>query len=644
MKKLVTGRAAFVDDLVHVGVLHLGLVTSPHPHARITAVDSAAARSLPGVVDVITHLDDIRPAPEADRPRAASVLTAVTRFVGAPAAIVVAEDPEIAGRAVEAVRVSYEPLPPVRWPEAEAPLTASLAQVIVASGDLERAFGEADRVVTVAERLARTHVNPLEPPVALAWLDEDGQLVVRSATSSPLRLRRALADALGVAGGRIRIERPEVGGDFGARGGSSLEAACALVALRTGRPARLSLRPDHPLGGFERSACVVTASAAVRAGVVRGIDVRLLQEVGAAPANGDLETELRRAAATLVTYAFPASRFEALARATNAPPGSGSAALATCVALEALLDEAADAVGEDPLSFRARHLTTAARDAGLDASLDRCAREAGFPRRLKATTSNASRRGLGLALARSTLAGADATATVSRNEDGSFTVAWSPCETSTSARPLLEALLARTLGVSPESVTANLSAPAEPPASGVADLWLTAEAALAAGAEMAATGIGAGTRSGSSLSSATRKADDAPAPTGAFAAEVDVDPETGVVTLLRLVQAQAGGSAEPLVVAKAEGDGLRGAGVVLFGSASGVGPGRLRSVDLPRLSTLLASDRGPSPLGAVPVGDVAFLGAAAAIANAVARAIGTRVLDLPLHPAAVLAALEGGGS
>ena len=498
MNKLVTGRAAFVDDLVHAGVLHLGLVTSPHPHARITAVDSVAARSLPGVVDVITHLDDTWPAPDADRPRAASVLTEVARFVGAPAAIVAAEDPEIAGRAVEAVRVSYEPLPAVHWAAAEAPDTASLARVTVASGNLERAFHGADRVVVVTERLARTHVNPLEPPVALAWLDEDGQLIVRSATSSPLRLRRALADALGVAGGRIRIERPEVGGDFGARGGSFLEAACALVALRTGRPARLSLRPDHPVGGFERSACVVTARAAVRGGAVGGIDVRLLQEVGAAPADGDLEIELRRAAASLGTYAFPASRFEALAHATNAPPGSGSAALATCVALEALLDEAADAVAEDPLAFRTRHLTAAAREAGLAASLDRCAREAGFPRRLRATTRNATRRGLGLALARSTLAGTDATAAVSRNEDGSFTVAWSPCEASTSARPLLEALLARTLGVPPESVTANLSAPPEPPASGVADLWLTAEATLAAGAEMAATGVGAEKRSGGS--------------------------------------------------------------------------------------------------------------------------------------------------
>jgi CO/xanthine dehydrogenase Mo-binding subunit len=442
-----------------------------------------------------------------------------------------------------------------------------------------------------------------------------------------------LADALGLASGRIRIERPEVGGDFGARGGALLETACALVALRTGRPARIALREDHPAGGFERSACHVSARAALRGSRLSGVEVRLRADIGAAPLDGEVEAELRRAAALLETYAFPASRFEASAYSTHAAPAGGSAALGTSVALEGLLDDVAAALGDDGVAFRKKHLAPA-HTAGLSAMLDRCARDGGLGRRLTATTEKAVRRGVGLALVRSTLAGADANATVSRNEDGSFTVAWSPCEASTSARGLLEALAARTLGAPPESVAANLSAPAEPPAPGVADLWLTARAVEAAAAEMA----GQATTSPISSLSASFRADEAPAPAGAFLAEVELHLETGIVTLLRLVLAIEGASADPIVLAKAEGDAWRGAGLVLFGSATGSRTEPPRAVDLPRILTLAGTH--PEPLGAAPIGDVAFLGAAAAVGNAVTQALGKRIPDLPLHPERVLAVLE----
>ncbi|HSD26516.1 MAG TPA: xanthine dehydrogenase family protein molybdopterin-binding subunit, partial [Vicinamibacteria bacterium] len=99
MKKLVTGRAAFVDDVTRAGILHLGLVPSPHAHARILEIDAGAALSLPGVVDVVTHADLAWRAPDEGAPRpAGAVLAPVVPFVGAPAAIVVAEDPEIAAR------------------------------------------------------------------------------------------------------------------------------------------------------------------------------------------------------------------------------------------------------------------------------------------------------------------------------------------------------------------------------------------------------------------------------------------------------------------------------------------------------------------------------------------------------------------
>lgn len=641
MKKLVTGRAAFVDDLAPQGLLHCALVASPHPHARVASLDTSAARSLPGVVDVITHEADSWSTPDAPRPHWGQVLSGVVRFVGAPAAIVVAEDPEIARRAAEAVRVAYEPLPAVLWTRGDVKRAAPLARVSIATGDAARAFREADRVVEVSQHFDRSRLVPLEPPAALAWQDEDGHLVVRSANASPLRLRLALADVLGVAGGSIRVERPDVGGDALVRGGVLLEVVCGLVTLRTGRPCRFALRPDHPAGSFDRGACSVEARAALRGGTITGIEVDLRHDVGQAAVTADLEAELQRAAACLEIYAIPASAFVAEAGASHSSPAGGSAALAASVAVEALVDEVAEATGEEPLALRRRLLADPGK-SGPGPSLERCQREASSNRRPRPAVV-AGRRGLGMALARSPLGGADAVATLARNEDGSFTLSWGPCEASTSASGALQALVARSLGTPASSVSVNLALHAEPPPAGVADLWITARAVEAAGVQMAAKlkAKGAKGRSGQVVNTSHR-ADQAPVPAGAFMAEVNVDQETGIVTILRLVQALGAGATEPLIEAKAQGDALRGLASVLFErtASSWASPARLRTVDLPALTTLLAREGRPRPLGASPIGDVAFHGAAAAVANAVARACGVRGIELPLTPERVLAALE----
>jgi putative selenate reductase molybdopterin-binding subunit len=642
VKKLVTGRAAFVDDLAPPGLLHAALVGSPHPHARITGIDASAARALPGVIDVITHEPDSWVTPEGPGHPLGLVLSGVVGFVGAPVAIVVAEDPEIGARAAEAVRVAYAPLPAVSWNAGLAGDRAPFAKVEVVSGDVARAFLEADRVVEVIHRFDRSRILPPEPPTALAWLDEDAHLVVRSASTSPLRLRLALADALGVAGGRIRVERPEVGGDFGARGGVLLEIVCGLVTLRTGRPCRFALRPDHPAGSFDHAACTVEARASIHAGALTGIAIRLRQDIGQAPGAADVEAELRRAAAGVEMYAIPALAFEAVALATHGSPAGGSAPLAATLALEALVDEVANAIGEEPLALRQRLLNDPAPKGALRASLERGLKEAAADRR-PTPTAEGTLRGLGISLARSPLAGADAAATLARNEDGSFTVAWSPCDASTSASAALEALAARSLGIPSPSMTVNLSLHAEPPASGVADLWITARAVEAAGVLMAAKLKAKRSKGRASIVvSASHHADRAPVPAGAFIAEVDVDAQTGIVTLLRLIQALGAGATEPLLQAKAEGDALRGVGFALFEppAASGAGRGRMRSVDLPVLKTLLAGEGRPRPLGILPIGEVAFLGAAAAVANAVARACGVRITELPLSPDRVRKALE----
>ena len=112
---------------------------------------------------------------------------------------------------------------------------------------MEGALAGAQHVVEGEWSLPFTPAVPLEPPLAVTWLDEDRRLVVRTSAESPFRVRGVLADRLSLPAARIRVVRPLVaGGSFG-RAELVVEDLCALVTLRTGRPARLALSAEEEL-------------------------------------------------------------------------------------------------------------------------------------------------------------------------------------------------------------------------------------------------------------------------------------------------------------------------------------------------------------------------------------------------------------
>ena len=156
---LLQGRGRYLDDLRRPGTRHLGVVRSPHAHARIRGIAADQARAMPGVsVFTAADLPEVArgiPAPfggtPSTRPYVQSVLASeVVRYVGEPVAVVVADDPYRLGDALDAVTVDYEPLPPVTTPEAAArgarPGSRGLARqrrrrrARRRSGDVERAF------------------------------------------------------------------------------------------------------------------------------------------------------------------------------------------------------------------------------------------------------------------------------------------------------------------------------------------------------------------------------------------------------------------------------------------------------------------------------------------------------------------------
>ena len=222
--KLATGRGTFVDDVAVPHLLHAIVLRSPHAHAWIRSIDASAARAIPGVACILTHQDVARvpyttagqgwPEPS---PRDTVMLDRKVRFVGDRVAVVAAEDPRVARRACEAIRVDYEVLPSVLSPEAALAPGAPVihdetdsqgirdasrnlaAEVLAEVGSVERGFSEATHVLEATYRVDYVQQSSIEPHVAICWLDEDHRLTVRTSTQVPFHVRRILAPLLGIS-------------------------------------------------------------------------------------------------------------------------------------------------------------------------------------------------------------------------------------------------------------------------------------------------------------------------------------------------------------------------------------------------------------------------------------------------------------
>ena len=345
--RLATGQAAFAGDHALPGMLHVALRRSTAAHARVRAADAGAARQLPGVAAVLLAAD------------APLVLGDVARFVGDRLAVVAAEEPELARRAAELVEFDLEALPAeLDAAAAAADERAVAGRLSVSEGDVERALGEAEHVVSGEWSLPFAPALPLEPPLAFTWLDEDRRLVVRTTAESPFRVRGPLAERLALPAARIRVVRPAVAGGGLGRSDLGLEDACALVTLRTGRPAQLALLAHEAVAIAQgRPAQRVGLRLGLARGAIVGLDVRLLVDVGADDADA---VPLLRAAArqALGLYRLPSLRVTAVAVRTNRPPSCaprGSDA-GVAIALECALDEAAALAEQDPAALRRAHL------------------------------------------------------------------------------------------------------------------------------------------------------------------------------------------------------------------------------------------------------------------------------------------------
>ncbi len=378
---LLVGAGHFVGDLTRPGLLHLGVVRSPHAHARLVALVTAPARALPGVVAVWGAADfpeAAAPIPEAfgaarkGRPFVLTALAgAVVRYVGEPVAVVVADDAYRLADAVDAVRVEYTPGPALSdvedaarastrlhdgWPDNTA--LGTRGQV----GDVEAALGQAHLVLQERFRHPRLAGVPIEPRGVLAYReDESDTLVIWSSTQNPYRLRDAIAGVLGLPAEQVRVRVPDVGGGFGVKGYPyPEEILVAAAAHRLGRPVRWlgTRREDFATTGQDRDQVHEARIGFARDGRIIGVDDTFVADIGAYPAEGDgliANTVNHLPAAYRVPHYRSVGNSVVTTKVLNrAYRGAGRPEAA--FVMERLMDLGARKLGLDPAEIRRRNL------------------------------------------------------------------------------------------------------------------------------------------------------------------------------------------------------------------------------------------------------------------------------------------------
>jgi CO/xanthine dehydrogenase Mo-binding subunit/aerobic-type carbon monoxide dehydrogenase small subunit (CoxS/CutS family) len=372
----VTGLQQFLADITLKDMLYVKLVTLDLVRARIISIDTAAARALPGIVDIITADDLPTPVPRfgpvyKDRPILA---VGETKYHGEPVAAVAAESKEAAELAVSLVRVEYEALPAVFSVagalSAQAPLVQEPA---LRAGDplagtnilKERRFGwgdvdavHADLVVENSYSFPMVTHFAIEPHGFISLADKDG-LKIWSPVQHPFLLQRIMAELFNLPLAQVRVFAPDPGGGFGGKQNPKFEPLVTHLSLRTGRPCRLVLTLEETFQAVRRAA----AEIHVRTGFNRSGDL-LFQDVKSdflIGAYADIAERVMTKSNYLACgpYRTPNARIHGRAVLSHTTPscafrGFGTPQIAWAV--ESQMDAAARELGLDGLQIRLRNL------------------------------------------------------------------------------------------------------------------------------------------------------------------------------------------------------------------------------------------------------------------------------------------------
>ncbi|MFS0514184.1 molybdopterin-dependent oxidoreductase [Nostoc sp. UIC 10607] len=382
---IVSGKASYTGDISPSELLHLKVLRSPHPHARICKIDTQEAKALPGVVAIFTHEDVPRipyttaghaePVPD---PLDHYLLDNKVRFVGDRIAAVVAESATIAEQACQLITVDYEILPYIIDPMQamndsgvvihDEPESSQITdrnrniagQIFLESGDLEKGFSESDLIVENTYKLPAVQHVHLEPHITISWLESDGTLVVRTSTQVPFHCQRLLSQIFNFPQDKIRVYKAQLGGGFGNKQEILSEDLCVLATLRTGKPVQWEFtRKEEFTATNSRHAMTIKIKSGVKAdGTLVAQDMEIVGNTGAYGNHGQTVVFLS-GYIPLGLYRCPNKRLRGFAVYTNTMPAGafrGYGATQGTFAMESQIDEIAHKLNIDPIEMRLKNL------------------------------------------------------------------------------------------------------------------------------------------------------------------------------------------------------------------------------------------------------------------------------------------------
>ncbi|WP_432024787.1 molybdopterin-dependent oxidoreductase [Streptomyces parvus] len=386
---VVTGTARYTFDVDVPGLLHMKLLRSPHPHARIVSIDTSAALRVPGVHLVLTHHD----APErlystarhehpTEDPDDTRLLDDTVRYIGQRVAAVVADSEAAAEEGCRRIEVVYDQLPYVVDPEEAMapgapvihdkgpesrivrPENNVVGEVHGEVGSVEEGFAEADVVYEETFHTQRVQHASLETHGAVAWYEEgeDGaeRLTVRSSTQTPFLTRRALCALFDLELKQVRVLAGRVGGGFGGKQEMLVEDIVALAVMRLRRPVKLEYtRPEQFYGATTRHPFTIRVRAGARAdGTLTALQLRVVANTGAYGNHGPA-VMFHSVGESMAVYRAPHKKVDAYSVYTNSVPAGafrGYGLGQVVFAVESVMDELARRTGVDPLVFRERNI------------------------------------------------------------------------------------------------------------------------------------------------------------------------------------------------------------------------------------------------------------------------------------------------
>jgi CO/xanthine dehydrogenase Mo-binding subunit len=720
----VSGKTVYAADVKLRDLLWVKILRSPHPHARIRAVDVSKAANIPGVKAIVTGADakgfligkQIRDMPV--------LCWEKVRFVGDRVAAVAAETVDAAEEAIHAIEVDYELLPAVFDPiEAMAPSAPALHEDVAGydgaprnilaadlhngltrlawkKGDVEEGFRAADLVLEHTFTIPARHQGYLEPHAAALSIEPDGRIQVWASVKNPFNVRTQLAKCLGIAEERIRMNPVNVGGEFGGKGDGVDLPVLYFLAQRSGRPVKLVMSYAEELSASNPAHPTVIT---IKTGVNRDgrIVARKMRAAHACGGYGALKSN-----SSLATWHYAGGQYriehadiEFLQIYTNTVPGGyyrSPGAVATAFAVDCHTDILAKELKMDPAEFRLKNFLGEGEADAVGHELRHVRFREVLQGALDAAGWHKAKKpnyGRGIALSGRHISGGDTGAVLSAGADG-FTILSPSIDQGSGTHTILRQLVADHMKVSIEQVTATIgdtdTAPRDSGMRASRMTYVAGNAIVQACEQLKKRLLDQAARllecrvedidfaggrfflrddPGQQLSlrrvvaQASEKLtvtvyEDFPYPEDisyicAQVAEVEVDPATGAVQVHRVVSAHDVGTIINPITHQGQIDGatIMGMGqgtmeeLVMDGGRvtnNNLGDYKLPSIkDIPELKTvLIKTTGGVGPLDSKPIGEFANNGPPAAIANAIADAVGVRLFELPVKAENIYQALK----